>query len=226
MGLRRAEALRLAVPLAVVGALALAWQLPASRRLLAGIPELLEVVAGLPAAPLLVIGAFMVAGLAAVPLTALVVATAAVFGPWQGLALSWVGGMLSAMLVFVVGRLFGRTAFRRLLGERGRRLSERVADRGVVAVAVMRNVPVAPYSVVNLAAGASPIRPLDFALGTAIGLAPGLLLLTVAGDRLAGALRSPSLANLGLLAAVLLVFAGFGVVAARRLGRDDAAGDG
>lgn len=226
MALRRAEAFRLAMPLVVVGAMALAWQLPASRRVLTGLPELFEGIASLPAAPLLVIGAFVAAGFVAVPLTALVVATAAVFGPWQGLMLSWTGGMLSALLVFLVGRRCGRSAFRRLLGERGRRIAERVADRGVLAVAVLRNVPVAPYSVVNLAAGASPIRSVDFALGTALGLVPGLSLLTVVGDRLAGVLRSPSPANLGLLAAALLVVAVFGVVAARRLGRDEARGDG
>ena len=48
----------------------------------------------------------------------------------------------------------------------------------------LRALPVAPFTLVNLAAGAGAIRLSDFILGTLIGMAPGLELIAVLGDRL------------------------------------------
>jgi uncharacterized membrane protein YdjX (TVP38/TMEM64 family) len=70
-------------------------------------------------------------------------------------------------------------------------------------------VPVAPYTFVNLAAGAFQIRTLDFALGTVIGMAPGLLAISFFGERLAHAVRHPGLESFLVLAglAALIVIA-------------------
>lgn len=224
MPTRTADLLRLGAPFVVIATLALAWRSEPLRRILASLPDRMETLAALPGAPVLFVGAFVVAGFLAVPLSVLVVATAAALGAVHGAAVSWVGAMASGLTLFVIGRIAGRQALASVLGERGRRVARRIADRGVLAVALVRNLPVAPYSAVNLAAGASPVTTRDFVLGTAIGLAPGILMLTLVGDRLMDALRSPSPTNLALLAVVLLALAVLGSLASKRLaddGRDD-----
>jgi phospholipase D1/2 len=66
--------------------------------------------------------------------------------------------------------------------------------------------------VVNLVAGASKIRTRDYLLGSLIGMAPGVTLMTVFGDRLGAWLRHPNAGNLMVvvgiaLAALLLTWA-------------------
>jgi hypothetical protein len=53
-------------------------------------------------------------------------------------------------------------------------------------------LPIAPFSIVNVVAGASHIRWSDFLLGTVIGLAPGITTLTFFVDRAIAAIREPA----------------------------------
>jgi uncharacterized membrane protein YdjX (TVP38/TMEM64 family) len=64
---------------------------------------------------------------------------------------------------------------------------------------VIRNVPIAPFTVVNLLAGASSLRFRDYLLGTALGMAPGIAAVTLMGDRLRGVLEDPTAGNVGWL---------------------------
>ena len=52
------------------------------------------------------------------------------------------------------------------MGPRLNRIRRGIVRRGVLAVAAVRLVPIAPFTVVNLVAGASRIPLLDFVLGT------------------------------------------------------------
>jgi uncharacterized membrane protein YdjX (TVP38/TMEM64 family) len=70
----------------------------------------------------------------------------------------------------------------------------------VPAVVTLRLLPVAPFTLVNLAAGASAIRLTDFVIGTVLGMAPGVTLMAVMGDRVASLFSHPTLGELGLLA--------------------------
>src|SRR3546814_19139338 len=72
-------------------------------------------------------------------------------------------------------------------------------------MASIRIVPFAPFSVVNLLAGATHIRFSDFMLGTALGMAPGALALILLGDRLAEVMRNPTPASLATLAGAILL---------------------
>lgn len=63
----------------------------------------------------------------------------------------------------------------------------------------VRLIPVAPFTVVNLVAGASHIRFRDFLLGTIFGMVPGVIAITVFSDRLAAAIYRPSPINIALL---------------------------
>ena len=97
---------------------------------------------------------------------------------------------------------------RRLAGARINRLSKRIARQGLLAMVVLRLLPLAPFTVVNLVAGASHIRLRDFLLGTLLGMAPGIAIMTAFVHQLARAIQEPSIAAFALLvtAAVLLIF--------------------
>jgi uncharacterized membrane protein YdjX (TVP38/TMEM64 family) len=72
-------------------------------------------------------------------------------------------------------------------------------------------VPVAPFTVVNLAAGAAELRLYDYLLGTLLGLAPGIAVMSFLGDRATEVFTRPTTAN--ILLVVLGVVAWIGVAA-------------
>lgn len=215
----RSHLLPWAILFAAVLALGGAWKWTPLGNLLTAdsIAELANRIDEFRAAPLLVIGAYVVGGLVAVPVTLLIAATAFLFGPWAGFAYSLTGCFLSAMAAYGIGRLMGRRLVGRLAGRRLYRLSRLLRRRGLVAVATVRMVPVAPFTFVNLAAGAFRIRLLDFALGTVIGMGPGLMAISFFGERLAHAVRHPGPGSFLVLAAVAALIVGAAEWVRRRL---------
>jgi uncharacterized membrane protein YdjX (TVP38/TMEM64 family) len=160
-----------------------------------------------------VLGAFVVAGLLMVPVTLLIAVTVLVFGPWLGTSYALGGALLSAATTYGLGRLLGRSIVRRLAGPRLNRLSQRLGQRGLLAVVTVRVLPIAPFTVVNMVAGASHIGARDFLLGTLLGMAPGIIATVLFVDRAAVAIRTPSAATLAIVAAVfaLLIAAAWAV---------------
>jgi phospholipase D1/2 len=170
---------------------------------------------GHPTTPLLVIGAYLLAGLIMFPITLMIVATAFTFGPLGGLLYSFAGSLSSAVALYGLGRLLGRDAVRRVAGPRVNRLSRRLAKHGILAVMAVRLIPVAPFSLINAVAGASHIRLRDFILGSLLGLAPGIVAITFFEDRLDVAVHHPGLGSFTVLA-VLVVAAGLAAAGIRR----------
>lgn len=212
----------------VVGALALAMLAIAWRQLGLGEIGLADRLAALGEAsresvwaPVIVVALFVAGGLVLVPLTVMIGVTAAVFGPWLGIPIALAGALASGSVTFALGRMLERRLIRRIAGRRLTQLSRRLARRGLVAVTLIRLLPVAPYSIVNVVAGGSRIRWRDFLLGTTIGLAPGLLLTSAFVDRAIAAITSPSPASVATLAAVLLAIVGTGWAIHRRFGPAD-----
>jgi uncharacterized membrane protein YdjX (TVP38/TMEM64 family) len=175
----------------------------------------------MPAAPLLAIGAYVVGGLVVFPVTLLILATIFAFGPVAGFAYSLLGAFLSAIVTFGIGKALGRRTVRLIAGRRLLRLGHLLRRRGMIAMATVRLVPVAPFTVVNVTAGTLNVRFLDFALGTLIGMAPGIFSLAVFGERLEHAIRDPGIKSF----AVLAVLVGLIVLAAGwiryRLGKEE-----
>jgi phosphatidylserine/phosphatidylglycerophosphate/cardiolipin synthase-like enzyme/uncharacterized membrane protein YdjX (TVP38/TMEM64 family) len=156
-----------------------------------------------PGAPFLAVGTFVIAGLVAFPLTVLIIVCGLVFGPWQGFLYSLIGALLSAMLTFSLGRVLGRNTVRRFAGRRLGELNRRLARHGIMTIVIVRIVPLAPFTVINMFAGASRIRFRDFVLGSAIGLLPGITGMSIFTDRLAAAIEKPSIFAFAVLAGVV-----------------------
>ncbi len=143
----------------------------------------------------------------AVPLVFLTLVALVAFGPLPGFACTLVAALLGAAASYAIGRLLGHEVVERLGGERINRLSRRLASRGLVAVVLVRMVPIAPFAVVNMVAGASHIRLRDLLLGTAIGITPGTLAMTVFVDQITAALKQPSALTFALLGLTIVLIA-------------------
>lgn len=176
-----------------------------------------------PMAPFVMLGAFLVGALVMFPVTLLIVVSALVFGPLSGFLLSLAGSLASAALTYGIGAKLARRTVRRLSGARLNRLSQKLARKGILAVTAVRIFPVAPFTVVNVVAGATHIRFRDFMLGTLAGMAPGMLALTLFGSSLQRLVISPSPASLGLLALAMVLILGGAWLAGRFLSRSEGA---
>jgi phospholipase D1/2 len=194
---------KILILVAVVAALAALWRwtplkewvdLDAARALAAWIHQQ-------PLAPLLVAAVYVIGGLVAFPVTLMIIATVVVFGTWPGLLYALAGSWLNAVALFAIGRWMGRDTVRRFAGSLLNRLSRKLSEAGLLAVITFRIVPAAPFSVINLIAGVSEIRWRDFALGTLIGMLPGIVAIVLLADRIAASLRHPDLGQATLLLA-------------------------
>ena len=199
----RVRLIGIALGVVLLAAMTLAWRFTPLREWLA-FDLLLELGITLRDqawAPVAVVLVYIAGGLVAFPLLVLIAGTALVFGPVLGPLYTLAGATLSAALTFAIGRKLGRETVRKLAGQRVNDLSRRLAKRGLLTVAAVRMLPIAPFSVVNVVAGASHIRWSDFLLGTVIGLLPGITTMTFFVDRAIAAIRDPGAGTFALLAA-------------------------
>ncbi len=153
--------------------------------------------------PVLVLIVYAIGGLTAVPVTLMIIATVTVFGPWAGAGYALVGTEIAALIAFGVGYAIGRDSVRRIAGSRVNRLSRKLSERGVLTIIMLRIVPVAPFTFINIIAGISDIRLRDFAIGNFIGILPGVLAISLLADRIIASLRNPSTASVLVLVAVI-----------------------
>ncbi|MEJ2469854.1 MAG: VTT domain-containing protein [Desulfuromonadales bacterium] len=161
----------------------------------------------------IVLGIYLVGSCLMFPITIMILATALSFGPYTGFSLALGGSLLGGLASYFLGRWLGRDAVRKLAGDKLNRLSRKIARRGWLAVAIVRVVPVAPFTIVNLVAGATHISARSFLIGTAVGMGPGILAIMIFEGGLEQALREPSWGSYGLAfaafcCAVLIVLYG------------------
>jgi uncharacterized membrane protein YdjX (TVP38/TMEM64 family) len=200
--------LKLAAFIAVFVSLTIAWHYPPLSTLAnpAEIGPMLRSLAAEPWAPLLVMGIYLVGGLIAFPITVLIAATAAAFGPVAGLAYATAGSLLSAIVTYAVGVALGRETLQSVLGPRLKRVQRKIVSGGVLAVAAIRLVPLAPFTVVNLVAGASDVKLGAYVAGTLLGMAPGLIVMSALGHQFVRILSEPRPGEFAILFAVLLLW--------------------
>jgi uncharacterized membrane protein YdjX (TVP38/TMEM64 family) len=127
-------------------------------------------------------------------------ASGLLFGTALGTPVSIVSATLGATLAFCLARWWAHDAVAELAGPRVNGLRAWVARRGFLSVLYARIAPGVPYSLVNYAAGLTPILLRSFVAATAIGCAPRAFAYTALGGSL-GDLRSPE----AIVAVVVLV---------------------
>jgi uncharacterized membrane protein YdjX (TVP38/TMEM64 family) len=142
----------------------------------------------------------------------LAAASGLLFGTALGTPVSIASATLGATLAFSLSRWWAHDAVVALAGPRLAALRAWVGRRGFLTVLYARIAPGVPYTLVNYAAGLTPIMLRSFVAATAIGVAPRAFAYTALGGSL-GDLTSPE-----ALAAVvvLVVMAMCGLALARR----------
>ena len=94
------------------------------------------------------------------------------FGTALGTPVAICSATLGAGLAFAIARTVGHDAVETLQGKRLRALRAWIGRRGFLSVLYARIAPGIPYSLVNYAAGLSPVRFTAFIAATAIGCSP------------------------------------------------------
>ena len=156
------------------------------------------------------------AGLVAlsVPAAALLsIASGFLFGPWLGTIYAVFGATLGATIVF----LAVRTGFAGLVeraGPRVRRIETGFREDALSYLLVLRLIPIFPFWLVNLAAGAVGMRLPVYVIATFFGMIPTSLVYASLGNGLGDVLSQGDHPDIGILCrpSVLLPIIGLAVL--------------
>ncbi|HEY7240552.1 MAG TPA: VTT domain-containing protein [Burkholderiales bacterium] len=139
-------------------------------------------------APIVVALSYTPACFVMFPRPLITLAAVIAFGPWLGFLYSLVGIVFAAVVTFFAGKRMRRDTVRRLAGPKIERMVGVLRRHGLLAMSLLRLVPLAPFFVVGLVAGAVRLKLWHLAAGTAVGMLPGTLAATLFGDQLQHAL--------------------------------------
>ena len=159
------------------------------------------------------VGAFAALAFIGVPQFVLIAAAVVAFGPWTGFAYSWIGTLVSSLVGFWLGRTFGGRLLQDLAGDGVAKFMRLIGKNGFLASLIVRLVPSAPFIVVNMAAGVTPMKVLDFAAGTAIGIIPKIALTAFAGNSIVQVLKGGGQRHIVMLVVAVAVWIVAGLVA-------------
>lgn len=151
---------------------------------------------------------FVLAAFIGAPQFILIAACVVAFGPNLGFAYSWVATVVSAGVTYWLGR--GPTA--RLVDRLDSRTLERlkrfVGRNAFYASFMIRNVPSAPFIVVNMAFGAARANYWAYVAGCALGVLPKTALVAFFGGAVVSAVSGDGVWTSLILAGVAVVWLG------------------
>jgi uncharacterized membrane protein YdjX (TVP38/TMEM64 family) len=189
--------------LGVIGA-ALAWGAFQMDWQQSAITDFLATLRGQWWAPAAVTATFTLLAFAGAPQIVMIAATVAVFGPSEGMVLSWIATMMSAC---ALGRAAGATSLAGLFGSRRGKALKLISANGFLASLLIRLVPSGPFILVNLALGAAKVRLSWFFGGTGIGIIPKIMLVAFGAHGISQAMQGENLPALAFFAAAGAVWA-------------------
>lgn len=197
----------LAVYVAMLMGLAVIWHRPDMRHWLdpQTLSEMGRQLLATPMGPVAVISGYVLAVMVGMPVLVLITVGVLVFTPWPGIAYALCGMVAGAVVTYGIGRYTGAQTMDRWTKGRLALLSRHLQRRGLVTVIAVRVMPVAPFIMVNMVAGALRVRLRDFVLGTLLGLTPGTIMISLFMDRLTEAWRSPGTSSYAALVACVVL---------------------
>lgn len=129
------------------------------------------------------IAAYLVAGIIMTPTWILTVAAGYIFGWWVGVGIVFVGAMLGAIAAFLVGRGLARDLVQAKVASVAKfsALDRAIEGQGFNIVLLARLSLVLPYNLLNYLFGVTAVSFRDYAIATAIGMTPMVLLYVFLG---------------------------------------------
>jgi uncharacterized membrane protein YdjX (TVP38/TMEM64 family) len=144
----------------------------------------------------MVIMVYVIGGIVVFPVLILIPLTAVAFGPLLGCCYSLIGLFANASVVYAIGHRMGYKTVQQLSGTRTHHLSEQFSRHSCLTVATLRFLPMAPFTVISLIAGASHITYRKYIAGTLLGISPSIAIMTLVGNQLERTLHAPGSQNL------------------------------
>lgn len=169
--------------------------------------------------PLALVGLYALLCPLGVPASPMIVVGGAVFGFAAGTFWNWAGGLIGALISYLLARFLGREFVERIGGARVRRFEKLLSRQGWPMLIGMRFLPM-PFVIANSAAAVVGVGLVRFLVTTAIGLLPPMAVLTYAATALLSAAegsRAEILRNLGLVFVLFGSLVIFPVAIRRRL---------
>jgi phospholipase D1/2 len=116
-----------------------------------------------------------------------------IFAPFEALCIAMFGSVISGIIGFFIGRTLGAKSLRALIGDAAGKISGYANKGGVLGLTILRMVPVAPYTVVNLALGMMGVSLATFVIATFLGMLPGTLVSIFLGHSIVDLWQHPDL---------------------------------
>ena len=129
------------------------------------------------------------------PRPLLTLVTIVALGAKLGLACSMAGIMIAALATYSAGRFMKRDTVRRLAGDKFDEATRVLRGHGVVSIFAANMLPVPPFGIQGILAGAIRIKLWEYTLGTFLSLLPGALMITAFGQQIRTAIDDPSKVN-------------------------------
>ena len=168
-------------------------------------------------APLALVGGQMLVAPSGVPISPLIFAGGAVFGPIWGWIYSSIGCLLGATVSYLLGRGLGKELIEHLAGEKRMQRIEHTLERhGFWTLVGIRFLPI-PFALINYGSALSGFRFGPFLAATIVGLVPSIFMWNYLAHALVSAAtedRGAMLRNFAVILAVIAL-----LVLLRPLGR-------
>lgn len=145
----------------------------------------------------------------ALPASILTLLGGAAFGFWRGVLWVTLGANLGASLAFWLARRLGRAALEGFFGPRLGAFDRISGAAGFQGLLTLRLLPIAPFSLLNFAAGLTTIPWRDYALATVVGILPGTAVYVFFADALLAGSAEASRSALLRAAGAGLLLVGF-----------------
>jgi uncharacterized membrane protein YdjX (TVP38/TMEM64 family) len=101
----------------------------------------------------------------------------ALFGPYLGTVVNFIGAMIGACAAFLIGRTLGRDYAASLIGDRLKKYDDGIERNGFATVLYLRLVYF-PFTPMNFGMGLTKVRFRDYFFGTGLGIMVGTFILT------------------------------------------------
>ena len=132
-------------------------------------------------APFILIAAYAVGCVFAIPASIFVIVAGALWGWKLGALYATAGGLLGAIASYFVGRFLGEGLLTRF-GKAGEIVMKQAKNAGFQSMLIVRLIPGPPFAVWNYGAGVAGVPFKDYALGTALGILPSHVIFAYSAD--------------------------------------------
>jgi phospholipase D1/2 len=188
---RRPAWLQIILIALALAALAAAWRFTPLKDYLTAdrITAWARVVRSTPWAPWVLVLAYTPAAFVLFPRPLLTLVAIIAFGTWLGFAYALGGVLVAAMVTFYLGRAMRENTVKRIAGDHAAPIGKVMRDHGVVSIFVLNQIPVPPFVVQGIIAGAVRMKAWEYAAGTALGMLPALAAWTIFGHQITAAME-------------------------------------